>query len=555
MSHLKRHGTRRAPQWAPIPGTGQVPNSAGGFAWEVDDWGRLRRFLILGSEGGSDYASEWPLTRENAQAVERCIREDGCRAVAEIARVSEAGRAPKNDPALFALAMAAGLGDEATRRAALEALPRVARTGTHLFGFVTFVDQFRGWGRSLRRAVGGWYAGRPVDALAYHAVKYRQRDGVTHRDVLRLAHPAVHVSAGNPSLAVSPEHAALFEWIVRGTAADGLPPIVEGFVAAQAAETPKRAAAIVREYRLLREALKPELLTSPEVWSALLQDMPTGALVRNLATMTRVGVIAPGSDGTAAVVAQLGDDERIRKARVHPIAVLAALRTYGAGHGARGRGVRNPVREVVDALDAAFYTAFEYVEPAGKRMLIALDVSGSMVGGQVAGVPGLTPREASAALALVIGATESPYETVGFFAGDGGFRKRGGGRFAGHADGLTPLSISPRQRLDDAVKTVSGLPFGGTDCALPMLYAQALGREIDTFVIYTDSETWAGDIHPAQALRDYRSASGIDARLVVVGMVSNKFSIADPADPGMLDVVGFDTATPQLIADFARGAL
>ena len=47
-------------------------------------------------------------------------------------------------------------------------------------------------------------------------------------------------------------------------------------------------------------------------------------------------------------------------------------------------------------------------------------------------------------------------------------------------------------------------------------------------MIYTDTETWAGDIHPVQALRDYRHASGIDARLVVVGMVSNGFSIADP---------------------------
>jgi 60 kDa SS-A/Ro ribonucleoprotein len=74
-------------------------------------------------------------------------------------------------------------------------------------------------------------------------------------------------------------------------------------------------------------------------------------------------------------------------------------------------------------------------------------------------------------------------------------------------------------------------------------------------VIYTDSETWAGDVHPTQALHDYRRASGIDARLDVVGMVSNGFSIADPADPGMLDVVGFDAVTPQLISDFARGVL
>ena len=178
-----------------------------------------------------------------------------------------------------------------------------------------------------------------------------------------------------------------------------------------------------------------------------------------------------------------------------------------------------------------------------------------MASSSIAGVPGLTPRDASAALALVTAATEPHYETVGFFAGKRGWKSRTKGPWDFLKQGLTPLAVSPRQRLDDVVKTVSDLPFGGTDCALPMLYAQAHEREVDTFVIYTDSETWAGDIHPAQALRDYRQASGIDARLVVVGMVSNGFSIADPADKGMLDVVGFDTATPQLISDFARGAL
>ena len=200
MSFLKRHGTRRVPQRAPIRGSGQVRNSAGGYAWEVDDWTRLRRFLILGSEGGSYYASEWKLTRENAQALERCVAGDGPRAVAEIVRVSDEGRAPKNDVAVFALALAAGLGDEPTRRAALDALPQVCRTGTHLFQFATFVEGFRGWGRSLRRGVGRWYASQAVESLAYQAVKYRRRDGVTHRDLLRLAHPAEDVSSRNPTL-------------------------------------------------------------------------------------------------------------------------------------------------------------------------------------------------------------------------------------------------------------------------------------------------------------------------------------------------------------------
>src|SRR3954471_1513382 len=395
MSYLKRYGARRVPQSDPMPGAGQVPNSAGGYAWAVDDWARLRRFLVLGSEGGSYYASERALTRESAAAVERCIRADGARAVAEIATVSEAGRAPKNDPALFALAMAAGLGDGDTRRAALEALPAVARTGTHLFRFAAVVEGFRGWGRSLRRAVGRWYAAQPVEALAYQAVKYRQREGVTHRDLLRLAHPGAQVSAGNPALEVSDGHGRLFEWIVRGGATDGVPRLVEGFVRAQDAETAAESARLVTEYRLPREAVRPEHLTSPEVWSALLADMPITALVRNLATMTRVGVLAPGSAATATVLERLGDAERIRRARLHPIAVLAALRTYASGRGARGRGMWEPVAPVVDALDAAFYTAFETVEPSGGRMMLALDVSGSMGWGEVAGVPGLSPRVAA----------------------------------------------------------------------------------------------------------------------------------------------------------------
>jgi 60 kDa SS-A/Ro ribonucleoprotein len=235
--------------------------------------------------------------------------------------------------------------------------------------------------------------------------------------------------------------------------------------------------------------------------------------------------------------------------------VLIAARTYAAGCGVRGRATWDPVTAVVDALDDAFYRAFGNVTPGGARTLLALDVSGSMGMSHIAGVPGLSAREASAAMALVTLAAEAQTEVVGFHAGRGGWTARKHGLFAGRADGLTPLALSPRQRLDDAVARISALPFGGTDCALPMRYALERGRSIDTFVIYTDSETWAGDIHPSEALRRYRAATGIAARLIVVGMVANRLSIADPNDAGMLDVVGFDTSTPEVIAGFGRGEL
>src|SRR5262245_30057783 len=145
MSYLKHLiSPKQTPQSQPIPGSKQVPNSAGGYAFAVDDWTRLDRFLILGSEGGSYYATERKLTADNAQAVVRCIQADGLRAVKRIVEISDSGRAPKNEPAILALALASTYGDAETRHAVAEALPQVCRIGTHLFHFAQYVDGLRG---------------------------------------------------------------------------------------------------------------------------------------------------------------------------------------------------------------------------------------------------------------------------------------------------------------------------------------------------------------------------------------------------------------------------
>lgn len=539
------------PQAEPIPGTTQLPNSAGGFTWTVDRWARLDRFLILGSEGGTFYVGERPLTRENATAAVECIAEDGVRAVHRVVEISQAGRAPKNDPALFVLALAAGVGDEATRAAALAALPAVARTGTHLFHWLQYVKAFRGWGRGVRNAVGRWYATKSPADLAYQLLKYQARDGWSHRDVLRLAHPKP------PSVA----HDLLFRYVVRGwegvlelegAAAGALRAgdIVARVEAVQAIRSmkPSEAAGVIRVYKLTREMVPTELLTHAVVWDALLDGMPLTALIRNLGVMSKVGLLVPASDAARTIVARLSDREAIRRARVHPVTVLAALKTYAQGRGMRGQGVWAPVPQVVDALDGAFYLAFDNVSSTGKRIMLALDVSGSMVA-PVHGLPYLSCREASAAMALVTAASEPDHRFVAFTRGSypSMWRSTHGSLYD---TGLTPLAISPRQRLDDVVRATSNMQFGGTDCALPMVEALKNRWAVDAFVVYTDSETWAGNIHPAQALREYRERVGIAAKLVVVAMTSNGFSIANPDDAGMLDVVGFDTSTPQLIGDF-----
>jgi len=539
------------PQAEPIQGTTQVANSASGFTWAVDSWTRLDRFLILGSDGGTFYVGERELTRECATSAIECVAEDGVRVVQRVVAVSRSGRAPKNDPALFVLALAAGWGDDATRAAAFAALPAVARTGTHLFHWLQYVKAFRGWGRGVRNAVAQWYNAKSPADLVYQLLKYQARDGWSHRDALRLAHP-------KPTSAA---HDLLFRFVVKGwdgvTELDGADAlslragdVIARIEAVQAIRTmkPREAASVIRIYKLTREMIPTELLVYVEVWDALLDGMPLGALVRNLGVMSKVGLLVHGSAAMHTVVARLDDREALRKARVHPVKLLAALRTYARGESVRGGNGWTPVSQVVDALDDAFYLAFENVPSTGKRIMLALDVSGSM-GAPVHGLPFISCREASAAMALITAAREPNHRFVAFTRGSNPsmWRQTHGSQLD---TGLTPLTISPRQRLDDVVRATSALQFGGTDCALPMVEALRNRWAVDAFVIYTDSETWAGSIHPVQALRDYRERMGIAAKLVVVAMASNGFSIADPEDAGMLDVVGFDAATPQLLGDF-----
>lgn len=521
--YQKHYSTKETAQSEAIPGKPQVPNSAGGYSFAVDDWKRLDRFLILGAEGGTFYIREPKLTIENASGVQRCIAEDGPRVVARLLEISEAGRAPKNDPALFVLAMCAAA-DPITRRDALAALPRVARTGTHLFRFVAYVEAFRGWGRSLRRALGNWYLAKTPEDLAYQLIKYQSRDRWSHRDVLRLAHPKSKDIELN----------ACLRWATHGDG-ETLPRFIEGFRLAHAAENVKSLAAIVHEYRLPREAVPSEYLDAPTTQAALLTHMGLTALVRNLGTMTKSGLLAKGAPEVGTICGRITNAEALKKARVHPLQLLAALNTYGSGQGFRGTSSWTPVQAIVDALDEAFYLAFGAVEATGRRWLLALDVSGSMGYGNIAGVGGITPRVASGAMALVTHKTE-PNTTICAFSHQ-----------------LVAFDMGKRERLDVVCNALAAIPMGGTDCSQPMLWALERKLPVDVFAIYTDSEIWAGSIHPSQALDKYRRQMGIPAKLIVVGMVSNGFSIADPDDAGMLDVVGFDTAVPDVMAQFAVG--
>ncbi|MBS1705137.1 MAG: TROVE domain-containing protein [Armatimonadetes bacterium] len=521
MNYAELYSGEQTPQQVPIPGAKQVPNSEGGFVYSLDEWKMLDRFLILGTEGGTFYVREAPLALDNAQNAAKLIEADGVSVVQRVVEISDAGRAPKTAPASFVLALAASIGNLETRRAALAAVPQVCRTASQLYEFCEQVQSLRGWGRGLRRAIGDWFSTMPVGKLTYQAIKYQNRNGWSGRDLLRLAHPKP----------ISAEHRALFKWMVDGELA-GPNPQLEASTLLKTVNDPDEAARLIRAHRLPREAVPTELLRDPEVWEALLEDMPLTAMIRNLGNMSKVGLLVCNSKAARIVCDRLADQEWLRSARVHPVSVLMALRTYQSGRGLRGHGTWAPVQKVVEALEAAFYLAFANIEPTGKRTMLGLDVSGSMSWLMPTGI---TCAEGAAAMLMAALKTENGAIPMAF------------------AHDFRPLNVTGRSTLQEALEETRSMNFGGTDCALPMIYATRQRIAVDLFVVYTDNETWYGKMHPKQALEMYRQKMGIDAKLAVVGMTATEFSIADPADAGMLDLVGFDASIPTALREFAVG--
>src|SRR6185369_7714416 len=354
INYAKPFNRRATPQSRPIPGSTQVPNSAGGYSWRVDDWMRFDRFLILGAEGGTYYITQRDLVKENHDAVVRCIKADGVRAVNRIVEISDSGRAPKNDPAIFALALVATHGDKEARALAFKKLGKVCRIGTHLFHFAEYVNALRGWGRGLRNAVGSLYVGREADELAHQAVKYQRRDGWSHGDLLRLAHPK----------APSTQHDAVFRWMLSGSSASqgadalgerevkrkvrgedriakyaavgALPKLIEAFERVKRTANVIEVVKLIDEFDLPREAIPTQWFNEVAVWEALLERMPMTAMVRNLGKMTSIGLIKPFSDAKKLVLRKLKDETALKRSRIHPLSVLVAQKIYAQGHGDKG---------------------------------------------------------------------------------------------------------------------------------------------------------------------------------------------------------------------------
>jgi len=545
-----------------IVGLNQTLNSCGKVVYKLDDLARLKRFMFLGSENNTLYINKNDLTKENLICLENLLVQERYDDILNVI-IEYKDRSFKKDYLLYVLARCCSIKiDEKAENVLVlkdfkadcfKLTSDICGIPTHLFLFIELYEAVNkklysttGWNSYMKRMVSNWYNSKSVKDLMYHITKYQNRNNWTHRDVLRLTHiknSDIHYNNIYKYLAKGEEvltkELTLFESI------DNEHQLVYllAFEKLKTEESLDTILRLIKKYNFVREHIPTRWLNERSVWEALLPGMPMTATLRNLNKMTSLGLLEglqssrPVDEQNNKTNLQLVTEKlskgSILRSKVHPLQILIAIKMYSQGRGELGKMVWTPNQKIVGALNDAFYYAFDNVKKStGKRYLLALDVSGSMSGETVCGINCLSAAEVSCAMAMVYDHVEENVDMMAF------------------SNTFVPVSISASRRLDDNLNSMRKITFGATDCSLPMTWATERKKEYDCIIIFTDSETNSNKVQPSVALKRYRESSGINTKLVVCGLSSNGFSLSDPENNNMLDVVGFSSETHDIINEF-----
>ena len=521
------------PQNQPIPGreSEMIQGRSGGYMFDAGIWKMLRRCLLIGTAKSTYYAGKQELTEEFVTVVKQAVAEDPSRVAEEILYASD-GRAINNSAPILALVLLSMGETPEAKKAFGEIFPQVVRTGSHFYEWLNYTKSLRGFGKVVREAGKTWLSREDVKGLAYQLLKYQQRQGFTHRDALRLFHVKPPTET----------HRELFEWVVKGW--EDLPADIPSEALAQIwwyewlKRNPTQTHEAILQGRLTHEMAAPVGKMDQRAWQLLFQEMPIGAMLRNLGSLTELGVLrSDESANLLRVEAFLNNQERLRKGRIHPIDVLKALKTYQSG-GALGRSKKNweAVPRIVDILEKAVELSFEVVEPTDKVFMHAVDVSGSMSCGVVDSV-GLSCCEIATTMALVTAKAEKNYMIRGF------------------STQFRDLGITAKDSFSSAIAKASNQNFGGTDASVAYDWMIQHKFKADVVCFWTDNESWAGNRHPSQALAEYRKKVNPQVKAVYVTLAPYQITLVDPQDSLSWDLAGFDPGTPRIIQMLATGEL
>lgn len=479
-----------------------------------DIWCKLKRALILGTEGTSVTGEFVPEAISNI--VDKCIEADGPKTVDTIAKVSNYSYTTDNYPSLFALAKCSAHEDIATRKAVSSVFPKVVRTSSHLFYYISHADKMRGWGRSFRYMISNWYNNMPSVRLAKQILICPQKYNWNHKDVLRLAHP----------IAKDVAHNEIYKYVMKGITPVGLDISSEYIRAVEMAKMPidqGNLISLITKYKLPAE-LVPENRRSPLVYAALIKTSSTRWILDNLCTIASNVDLTTSQDTVGNIIRAI---DRIKDSNYNSISPVLLLSTYVKYR--EGQTTDNsrfiqwkPVQEIEDKLINTarkfniFASSLNMIEPSGKNVLAVIDISDYSLYTAVQKFPNLSTVSVGSLMALI----------------------------HTHTDPNT--AIMPMENLGDKPRQ------SAKDYTIPIEWAYNNKKYINTFIIYTactDISKIKKEMY--EALLEYREDFVHDAQLLVVSLAKSRDEEnQNYHDDRVLSILEFNDSTIQTITNF-----
>jgi len=442
-------------------------NEAGGTAYLRDAKSALALYVTTGCLNGVFYAEA---EAQLGQVVAMCETVPA-EFVAKAAIHARQRAYMKDMPALLMAYLAQRDGDMMAR-----AFERVIDNGRMLRNFVQILRSGAVGRKSLgtrpKRLVQRWLERSSVPAVLGASVGRNP----SLADVIKMVHP-------KPADA---ERAALYAWLIgKAYRAEALPAVVRDFEAFKSS-----AGAPVPD---LPFQFLTALPLTDEHWKVIARRASWQTLRMNLNTLARRGVFAD-ADLVAQVAARLRDENEIRRARVFPYQLMAAYNAASAGM----------PQAILDALQDAMELATANVPSVDGRVVVAVDVSGSMNSPVSGHRKGATSTVRCVDVAALLAACVK--------------RVNPDARILPFAESVKALRLNPRDSVMTQAQRMSALCGGGTCISAPLAMLNGERMAVDLLVVVSDNQSWA-DTRSAGGTETMRQWAQIKSRCPAARMV------------------------------------
>ncbi|XP_063547097.1 uncharacterized protein LOC134754692 [Cydia strobilella] len=299
---------------------------------------QLTRFLHTGNEVPKCFPGCWPKQKyfqaENLKTIDEALANgvNNLEVVDVILKAYNDGWYTRFETIAFALSKCLLLGSADVKAATYKAVGQICNTSEQMMLFCKFTRLLKtGNGQGWCNIIRLWYTSKDTMELAQEVTRVKARHGRSHNTLLRKSH--VKVDENDKARDAVVKYAIFGLKKVKQLVADheqtrAVLEYIQQVEDLRHCEDPVAAAAMVEQHRFTLDHIPGHLLTSQDVWDAVLPHMELGDLLNNVQRLHNMGFLTSDSPTTAILVSLLSNSDVIKKSKVTPIEVYITLSNY-----------------------------------------------------------------------------------------------------------------------------------------------------------------------------------------------------------------------------------